>query len=84
MPTTRARVMLPKEELNSLGNFWQALGDKPRMELNYSVTLPIELEIAQAGKKSVKKTELEMKKRPRCKTKRLTTHNRLVKRDYFA
>nr|WP_083932329.1 Pvc16 family protein [Vibrio sagamiensis] len=62
MPTTRARVMPPKEELNSLGNFWQALGDKPRMVLNYSVTLPIELEIAQAGKKSVKKTELEMKK----------------------
>ncbi|GEM77079.1 Pvc16 family protein [Vibrio sagamiensis] len=54
--------MPPKEELNSLGNFWQALGDKPRMVLNYSVTLPIELEIAQAGKKSVKKTELEMKK----------------------
>ena len=61
MPTTRARVMPPKEELNSLGNFWQALGDKLRMVLNYSVTLPIELEIAQAEKKSVKKTELEMK-----------------------
>ncbi|EDP57966.1 DUF4255 domain-containing protein [Vibrio sp. AND4] len=42
-PNAKTRVMPPREELNSLGNFWQALGSKPRMVLNYSVTLPISL-----------------------------------------
>ncbi|WP_167854248.1 Pvc16 family protein [Escherichia sp. E1130] len=30
------------EALNSLGNFWQALGNKPRAIINFSVTLPVE------------------------------------------
>ncbi|KWN66031.1 DUF4255 domain-containing protein [Burkholderia ubonensis] len=37
------RVIPPTEELNSLGTFWQALGDKPRLCLSYMVTVPIRL-----------------------------------------
>jgi hypothetical protein len=35
--------MPPKENLNSLGNFWQSLGNRPRLSLNYCVTVPISL-----------------------------------------
>ncbi|MEZ9360297.1 Pvc16 family protein [Vibrio cyclitrophicus] len=43
LPGTFTRVMIPKEELNSLGNFWQSLGSKPRLALNYMVTAPVSL-----------------------------------------
>ncbi|MPY24375.1 Pvc16 family protein [Shewanella sp. YLB-07] len=43
IPGAFTRVMPPKEELNSLGNFWQSLGNKPRLVLNYSVTVPVSL-----------------------------------------
>jgi hypothetical protein len=34
------RVIEP-EALNSLGNFWQALGNKPRAIINFAATLPV-------------------------------------------
>lgn len=37
------RIIEP-EALNSLGNFWQALGDKPKTIVNFSVTLPVSFE----------------------------------------
>jgi hypothetical protein len=37
------RVIEP-EALNSLGNFWQALGNKPRAIINFAVTLPVSTE----------------------------------------
>ena len=37
------RVIAPNERLSSLGNFWQSLGDKPRLCLNFAVTVPISL-----------------------------------------
>lgn len=37
------RMIPPKDELNSLGNFWQSLGNKPRLSLNLSVTVPVTL-----------------------------------------
>lgn len=37
------RVIEP-EALNSLGNFWQALDNKPRTIINFAVTLPISLD----------------------------------------
>jgi hypothetical protein len=43
MPGAYARIIPPKAELNSLGNFWQALGNKPRLSLNLSVTVPVVL-----------------------------------------
>lgn len=43
IPGTVTKVIPPKDELNGLGNFWQALGNKPRLLLNYSVTTPMSL-----------------------------------------
>lgn len=37
------RVIEP-EALNSLGNFWQALGNKPRAIINFAVTLPVSIQ----------------------------------------
>ncbi|MDE9518057.1 DUF4255 domain-containing protein [Xenorhabdus bovienii] len=38
------RIIPPQENLNSLGNFWQALGNRPRLSLMYSVTVPLLLD----------------------------------------
>ncbi len=43
IPGAYTQVMPPTENLNSLGNFWQALGNRPRLSLNYCVTVPISL-----------------------------------------
>lgn len=43
VPNAFTRVMPPKEGLNSFGSFWQSLGNRPRLVLNYSVTVPISL-----------------------------------------
>lgn len=40
------RVIEP-EALNSLGNFWQSLGDKPKTIINFSVTIPLSFETAR-------------------------------------
>jgi len=37
------RIIPPSEQLNSLGNFWQSMGDKPRLSLSYMVTVPVRL-----------------------------------------
>ncbi|MHA0273203.1 DUF4255 domain-containing protein [Enterobacter ludwigii] len=34
------RIIPPQENLNSLGNFWQSLGNRPRLSLAYSITVP--------------------------------------------
>lgn len=44
IPASYSRVIPPSEHLNSLGNFWQSLGNKPRLSLSYSVTVPIILQ----------------------------------------
>lgn len=41
IPGAFTRVVPPKEELNSLGNFWQSLGNRPRLVLNYAATVPV-------------------------------------------
>jgi hypothetical protein len=43
LPGSYTRVIPPAEQLNSLGNFWQSLGNKPRLSLSYAVTIPIRL-----------------------------------------
>ncbi|OKB66611.1 hypothetical protein BHU62_12140 [Serratia marcescens] len=43
IPGVYTQVMPPQENLNSLGNFWQSLGNRPRLSLNYCVTVPISL-----------------------------------------
>lgn len=44
LPGAWTRVIPPQENLNSLGNFWQALGNRPRLSLVYSITVPILLD----------------------------------------
>ncbi|TDB57280.1 DUF4255 domain-containing protein [Photorhabdus khanii] len=43
IPGAYTRVIPPQENLNSLGNFWQALGNRPRLSLLYSITAPVRL-----------------------------------------
>lgn len=43
------RVIAPSEHLSSLGNFWQALDNKPRLCLNFAVTVPVQLAPAESG-----------------------------------
>ncbi|CND35739.1 DUF4255 domain-containing protein [Yersinia pseudotuberculosis] len=43
IPGAYTQVIPPKENLNSLGNFWQSLGNRPRLSLNYCITVPISL-----------------------------------------
>ena len=38
------RIIEP-EALNSLGNFWQALDNKPRTIINFAVTLPVDINL---------------------------------------
>ncbi|SDY37742.1 Pvc16 family protein [Pseudomonas sp. NFIX28] len=42
IPQAYTRVISPSE-LHGLGIFWQALGNKPRLCLNYSASVPIQL-----------------------------------------
>lgn len=44
IPGAYTQVIPPKENLNSLGNFWQSMGNRPRLSLNYCVTVPISLD----------------------------------------
>lgn len=43
IPGAYTQVVPPKENLNSLGNFWQSLGNRPRLSLNYCITVPMSL-----------------------------------------
>ncbi|AQS36633.1 Protein of unknown function (DUF4255) [Shewanella psychrophila] len=60
IPGAYTRVMPPKDGLNSLGNFWQALDNNPRLVLNLSVTVPITLAEAVAEVAPVTKTEAKL------------------------
>lgn len=46
MPEAFVRVIAPSEHLSSLGNFWQSL-DKPRLGLNFTVTVPVDLDLEE-------------------------------------
>lgn len=39
-----SRIIPPQENLNSLGNFWQSIGNRPHLALMYSVTVPMLLD----------------------------------------
>ncbi|HDS9725608.1 TPA: DUF4255 domain-containing protein [Enterobacter bugandensis] len=51
------RVIEP-EALNSLGNFWQALGNKPRTIINFAVTLPVAMPLTDEGAGFIAETQL--------------------------
>ncbi|PHM60378.1 DUF4255 domain-containing protein [Xenorhabdus ishibashii] len=44
IPHSYTKVIPPQENFNSLGNFWQALGNRPRLSLFYSITVPMKLQ----------------------------------------
>lgn len=43
IPNSYSRVMAPSDGLNTLGHFWQAMDNKPKLSLSYAVTVPIKL-----------------------------------------
>lgn len=43
LPGAYTRVIPPRDGLFSLSGFWQSLGNRPRLLLNYSVTVPVTL-----------------------------------------
>ncbi|KMW71363.1 hypothetical protein TI10_21055 [Photorhabdus luminescens subsp. luminescens] len=67
IPGAYTRVIPQQENLNSLGNFWQALGNRPRLSLMYSITVPMKLQdikdnitpISQISTSVVQKPNLE-------------------------
>ncbi|MDQ7981310.1 DUF4255 domain-containing protein [Paraburkholderia sp. SARCC-3016] len=60
MPGAYTRMIPPKDELNTLGNFWQALGNKPRLSLSLSVTVPVFLTDDSDTAPAVQSTEVDM------------------------
>ncbi len=44
IPGAYTRIIPRQENLNSLGNFWQALSNHPRPSLMYSTTVPMKLQ----------------------------------------
>lgn len=42
-PGAFTRVITPKNESKSIGNFWSSIDNRPRLLLHYSVTIPITL-----------------------------------------
>lgn len=63
IPGAYTQVIPPKENLNSLGNFWQSLGNRPRLSFNYCVTVPISLSAIKENATTVKSlsTTIEQK-----------------------
>ncbi|MGK0602891.1 Pvc16 family protein [Yokenella regensburgei] len=65
IPGAFTRVIPPKEELNSLGNFWQSLGNRPRLVLNYAVTVPVSQTDHNVVVPEVVETETRVEQMPR-------------------
>ena len=64
LPYSYVRMIAPKDELNSLGNFWQSLGNKPRLSLQASVTVPLMLNNQQDNILTVQSTEVDAQQAP--------------------
>ena len=64
IPGAYTSVIQPQENLNSLGNFWQALDNRPRLSLRYSVTAPIQLDQDNEAQPLVKTVESEITQNP--------------------
>lgn len=54
------RIIPPAEHLNSLGNFWQSLGNKPRLSLSYAVTVPVRLRDKNDVRTKIEETQAVM------------------------
>ncbi|MDT0228796.1 DUF4255 domain-containing protein [Serratia marcescens] len=43
LPSAFMRILAASEHLSGIGNFWQSVGEKPHLCLNFTVTIPIQL-----------------------------------------
>ncbi|WP_339418306.1 DUF4255 domain-containing protein [Photorhabdus hindustanensis] len=64
IPGTYTRVIPPQENLNSLGNFWQALGNLPRLSLLYSITAPVKLMNNKDNMKPISQISTSVEQKP--------------------
>lgn len=57
-----SRIMAPSDGLNTLGNFWQAMDNKPKLSISYAVTVPIQLygREDEGSMSPVQTTEIQM------------------------
>lgn len=61
LPSAFVRVIAPSEHLSSLGSFWQSVGDKPRLCLTFTVTVPIALDNNEGEEKVPRVMSTELK-----------------------
>ncbi|WP_339417455.1 Pvc16 family protein [Photorhabdus hindustanensis] len=64
VPGAYTRIIPQQENLNSLGNFWQALGNRPRLSLLYSITVPMKLQEIEDNVIPVSKISATMDQKP--------------------
>jgi hypothetical protein len=63
MPGAYTRMIPPKTELSSLGNFWQSLGNKPKLSLCLAVTVPVPLTDKGNTVPAVRETQADVTQR---------------------
>lgn len=63
LPGSYLRIIPPAEQLNSLGNFWQAVGNTPRLCLSYMVTVPVRLTDTGITYTPVSSTDVQVEQR---------------------
>ncbi|MBS9436419.1 DUF4255 domain-containing protein [Photorhabdus noenieputensis] len=64
IPGAYTRVIPQQENLNSLGNFWQALGNRPRLSLLYSITVPMKLQDIKDNMTPISQISTSMVQKP--------------------
>ncbi|AWK41556.1 DUF4255 domain-containing protein [Photorhabdus laumondii subsp. laumondii] len=64
LPGAYTRIIPQQENLNSLGNFWQALGNRPRLSLLYSITVPMKLKNIEDNVIPVSKISASVDQKP--------------------
>ncbi len=64
IPGAYTRVIPQQENLNSLGNFWQALGNRPRLSLMYSITVPMKLQNIEESVTPISKISASVDQKP--------------------
>ncbi|REF28306.1 uncharacterized protein DUF4255 [Xenorhabdus cabanillasii] len=72
IPGAYTRVIPQQENLNSLGNFWQALGNRPRLSLLYSITVPMKLGDIGNNVIPVSKTSASIDQKPNLDNSQIT------------
>lgn len=66
IPGAYTKIIPPKDEgLFSLGSFWQSLGNKPRLLLNYVVTVPVSLTDKHDAIAALSDTDVTLEQKPR-------------------